>query len=607
MNQPISIPMHRFKFTKLTKEQIEQKLKATDAGPKCASGLSDILAGRSLKIVTENGPVLNYAFKDKTKLTVAEDDGKAVQAGYGALPLKQMVFFSHMIPNSFKGYNVFIDLDTNLATVFEVWFCDDRKERTMGGKELGLDPREVQRQIYFGYVEVPGREAPEKLHHTTNRLEGTGMYWKQDTGIETLDLYPSTISSNFVELTRYIDDLGYCAPSDYVMVDDNIFIYERTECEFSGTMTLYALDLFTGTQAGMRLGFNDKDELEYYMFRGAGRLVGQLTSLAPFDEHGETINLGRTNAPKPSGEATTPPKGMRTVYRPSRDFRNMTPEEVQAAAEKRTTTFSAVPEGAQAEAGMMGGNLLPFSDLLVGKEFTLRYDNEEPAWNYKVLDLYNLEWRKEGDTRWQKETYRAFEADEKLIFFAHIVTGSNPRGCRRIAMDLTNGLTTCILSQMGTKYYGNEVSYRAIFGAAEMDGVPCPQYVRHEFTDELVGRGFTRSYSDQMTSMHLYTTPHSSAWTIYTADQTLGMQWCAPALYVKLRPGVYIFDLVEEACNGAETCIIENEKTKRACGFGFSGSERGVGLNTIGAIARDIGRYDLTEFFGPKARIEKGV
>ena len=45
----------------------------------------------------------------------------------------------------------------NLATVFEVWFC--------GGKEQSaariLDDREVQRQIYFGYVEVAGKEAPK--------------------------------------------------------------------------------------------------------------------------------------------------------------------------------------------------------------------------------------------------------------------------------------------------------------------------------------------------------------------------------------------------------------------------------------------------------------
>jgi hypothetical protein len=391
------------------------------------------------------------------------------------------------------------------------------------------------------------------------------------------------------------------------MIDDNLFIYDRTECEFSGIMTLYALDLFTETQVGVRLGFNEKDQLEYYMFRGTGKVVGQLTSLAPFDEHGMTNSIVSSTAPKtqPKQDAPVSTKGQRTVYRPGRTFRNMTEEQVHQAAEKSTRTFTGDANTPQEQGGGgMGGNALPFSDLLVGKEFTLRYDNDGPAFSYKVLDLYNLQWKKEGDKDWQKETYRAFEADEKLIFFAHIVTGSRPRSCRRIALDLTNGLTTLILSKMGTKYYGNEVSYRAYFGAAELPGVEAPQYVRHGFTEELVGRGFTRSYSDQMTSMHLYTTPHSSSWTIYTANQTLGMQWCAPAIYVKLRDGVYIFDLVEEGCNGAETCIIENEKTKRASGFGFSGGERGVGLNTIGAIARDIGKYDIAKFFGPKAKVK---
>jgi hypothetical protein len=596
----MNTPMHRFKYTKLTSDQIDQKLAATAAGPKCVSELSGVLAGKSLKIVTDNGPVLNYSFKSKNRLTLAEGSGAAVEAAYGALTLKQMVFFTHMLPKTRKGYNVFVDPQTNLATVFEVWFCGGKDPR---GQDL--DDREVQRQIYFGHIDVAGKEAPKKQHQTTNRLEGAGFYWKQDAGIETLDLYPSVISSNFVELTRHADDLSYCSPSDYVMIDDNLFIYDRTECEFSGIMTLYLLDLFTETQAGMRLGFNEKDQLEYYMFRGTGKIVGHLTSLAPFDEHGQAVNIVSGTAPKTQpNQAAANTKGQRTVYRPARSFKNMTEEEVQQAAEKSTRTFTGDANTPQEQGGSMGGNTLPFSDLLVGKEFTLRYDNEGPVWNYKVLDLFNLQWRKEGDKEWQKETYRAFEPDEKLVFFAHMHSGSRPRTCRRIALDLTNGLTTLILSKMGTKYYGNEVSYRAIFGAAEMEGVEAPQYVRHEFTDELVGRGFTRSYSDQMTSMHLYTTPHSSAWTIYTANQTLGMQWCAPAIYVKLRPGVYIFDLVEEACNGAETCIIENEKTGRASGFGFSGGARGVGLNTIGAIAREIGRYDIKQFFGPKARVK---
>jgi hypothetical protein len=595
----MNTPMHRFKYTKLKKEQIGQKLKATEAGPKCASEFSDVLVGKSLKIVTKEGPILNYTFKNRNKLTISENGGANVAAGYGALNLKQMVFFSHMIPKTQRGYNIFVDLDTNLVTVFEVWLSSGRKEMIAlfgDQSEIEIDNREVQRQIYFGYVEFTGQEPPEKLHHFTNRIEGKGMYWKQDTGIETLEFYASVISTNFVELTRHADDLSYCSPSEYILVNDNMFIYERTECEFSGIMTMYVVDLFTETQAGMRLGLNEKDELEYYMFRGTGKLLGHLTSLAPFDEHGETINLGM-----PQTQPT--PKGQRIAYRPLRTFTSMTEEEVHQAAEKRTITFSGDPDSAQEQAGMMGGNTLPLSGLLIGKEFTLRYD-DGPVYNYKVIDLYNLQWRNEGESQWHKETYRAFEADEKLVFFAHIHSGSRPRASVKIAMDLINGLTTCIYSKMGTKYYGNEVSYKAIFGVVEMEGLEAPRYVRHELTDELSGRGYTRSYSDNMTSMHLYTTPHSSAWTIYTGNQTLGMQWCAPAIYVKLRDGVYIFDLVEEACNGAETCIIENDKTLRASGFGFSGGQNGVTLGVIGAIARHIGTYDVKKFFGPKAKMK---
>ena len=94
-------------------------------------------------------------------------------------------------------------------------------------------------------------------------------------------------------------------------------------------------------------------------------------------------------------------------------------------------------------------------------------------------------------------------------------TGVKPPTSVKIALDLTNGLTTCIYSKIGSPWYGDEVVYEAFFGIAEMEGVETARYLRHEFTDELVGRSFSRTYSDNMTSMHLYTTPHSSAWTIY--------------------------------------------------------------------------------------------
>jgi hypothetical protein len=222
-------------------------------------------------------------------------------------------------------------------------------------------------------------------------------------------------------------------------------------------LTLYVVDLFTETQAGMRLGFSEKDELEYYMFRGTGKGVGHLTRLQPFDEHGEKINLGM-GAPTKPNQAAPNPKGQRTAYRPARSFPNMSEEAVHQAAERSTVAFRWDPDFPKAGAGIMSGNSSPLSNLLVGKEFTLRYDNNGPVWEYKVVDRKTLNWRNKGETQWRKESYRAFEADEKLVFFSHMHSGSRPRTNAKIALDLINGLTTCILSKMGTEYYGNEVS-----------------------------------------------------------------------------------------------------------------------------------------------------
>ena len=60
MSMPTNIPKHRIKFTNLTKDQVGQKLKAADAGPKSASELSDVLSGKTFKIVTDKGLTLSY-------------------------------------------------------------------------------------------------------------------------------------------------------------------------------------------------------------------------------------------------------------------------------------------------------------------------------------------------------------------------------------------------------------------------------------------------------------------------------------------------------------------------------------------------------------------
>src|SRR5690606_6737043 len=121
-------------------------------------------------------------------------------------------------------------------------------------------------------------------------------------------------------------ELSFCAPSDYIRINDELYVYSRVEAEFSGTMTTYLLDVNRAEQVGMRLGFDANDDLEYYMFRGRGETVGQLAQFEPFGDVGKTIPLGNRQLPDR--------KGARPVYRPMRTNPIMTKEEVKAAAQK---------------------------------------------------------------------------------------------------------------------------------------------------------------------------------------------------------------------------------------------------------------------------------
>jgi len=144
-----------------------------------------------------------------------------------------------MIPGTQRGYKLVVDQQTGLATVFELSFSGYAAQETAAAAEAKREPqfkngrrnREAQRKLWFGYVDKGGA-APKERHGWTNRLEGKGIYWKQDSGIEILEFYPTIMSSNFIELSRFGGEMTVCAPTDYVMVNDHQFIYSRIECEF---------------------------------------------------------------------------------------------------------------------------------------------------------------------------------------------------------------------------------------------------------------------------------------------------------------------------------------------------------------------------------------
>lgn len=568
--------MHRTKYTQLTKDQIRDRLVSTEPGPDCASPFYEGFNGKSVRVVTDNGPVLDYTFTDDVRLTLSENGSDPIEAGYGALDLKNVILVSHMVPGTMKGYHLMIDNATGLATVIEVWFCGYK------------DNREVQREIYYGYVEKDGEPVPANRHGLTNKLEGKGFHWVTDTGIETLEFFPSVAYSSFTELTRQQGELTYCGPSDFIKINDNMFIYDRVECEFSGTMTLYVIDLFTVSQIGARLGFDESDSLEYLMFRGTGTIVGQIAQFEQMNDHGEKIHWG-------GRMDSMTKKGDRPVYRPLSLHPPLTEDQVREVLKKNDQPF-------QVGEIMPGDNKLELSDYLVGRELTVRYDNGGPAWQYIFDDIQRLRWKEEDAADWNEEIYEAFQPAEDMILFGHIQQKTADKKCHNVVFDFANALTTCVYSKLGTEFQGNEVSQQVMFGVIEMDGLTPPRYWRHSFTQELVGRSYTWNYSETMSSIHVYTTPQSYTWTIFLENGSGGMMWSSPCAYVKLRDDTYLFTWVEEACNGNQGTILFNTRTMHDCGFFYGLNERGLNLASLGAYGRVAGKYDLDGFFGPKQK-----
>ncbi len=304
------------------------------------------------------------------------------------------------------------------------------------------------------------------------------------------------------------------APADYIMINDHQFIYSRAEAELGGILTLYILDLHAMEQAGIRLGFDERDELEYYMFRGEGEVTGQIATFEEFGNNGEEIPYGDRQRP------TEP--GMRMVYRPLRTFPVMTDAEVKDQVLNHAHAFG---EGEGSGAGGMGGYKTELVDKLVGKSLTIRMDNDGPAIEYIFDELRKLRWRYEGDSNWRKDSYEAYEPDEELYFFAHFLDAEYPRSCAMVALDMKTGLSTLLKGTTGTPYRNNETHPAYYFGIFEMEGIIPARYHRHGWTDELVGEAVTWNYQPGrggLSSMHVYATPNSYSWTIFMPDGSLG-------------------------------------------------------------------------------------
>jgi hypothetical protein len=190
--------------------------------------------------------------------------------------------------------------------------------------------------------------------------------------------------------------------------------------------------------------------------------------------------------------------------------------------------------------------------------------------------------------------------------FGHLLSGAPDHDAFSMVVDFEHALVTCLHGTMGTPYMGNEAAVKTVFGVVEMNGVTPPKYRRHQFTDELVGRAMSWNYRQGLTSMHLYSTPHSLSWIIFLENGSGGMEWSGPASYVKIRDELYLAYWLEEACNGTLGTILINMRTMRNCSIDYGAGPNGLRLSVVGAHARHAGRFNVLKYFTPRCRSANG-
>ncbi|MFC3100931.1 MoaF N-terminal domain-containing protein [Altererythrobacter lauratis] len=559
------IPLFRYAYTPLSEAEVAQKLApAALAGPQSASELEEI-APQRLSFVASDGTRLTWQFSSGRQVALEGERS----GGYGALTVDHITLIAHLIPGTRRGYALAWDRHDNRATVFELWF---------GTPGPAPQPREVNRAIWHGVIEG-GPSPTGEMHAPTGRVQGRAIMWAEDTGNRTVDYYASSAFSHWVELDRSDEGRGYSGPSDYIKLTEDLYLYTRTEAEFSGLWHMLVMDANRLQAAGLRLGFDGLDTLEYYMFRGTGEWLGQIANFMKFEDvSGDPLAM-------PDG-----PKGARRVYRPLETMDKMTPAEVNAAVAASTHVFD--------RASAMAGHGLPPSGALAGKAFAVHYDGG-PVIEYRFTAHDELQWR-EGGGAWTTARYNAWENMPGVFIFGHLLAGKPDHDGHVVVADLDSGKATCFRGYLNTPYFANEAGAQTMFGKLVGEGIPDPGNARHERTTDLLGSAFTWSYSPGLTSMHVYSSPNTVSWVIFTPSGHGGAQWSGSGDYVKIRDQLYFVRWQEEACNGTLGTILINMRTMHDSGIGYHCGKNGLSMSPVGAYARLAGRWDVAKYLGTK-------
>ncbi len=597
--------MYRTRINNLSLEQVRKLV--SGIGPSVAKDASEDLSGSVFDLVLDDSPIkpprLRYEITGRDTLLYSENGLGSVECRCVVLTLKEMLLFTHAVPGEMKAYVVMLSRKTGVATVYELWYIDyEGRDLADSGIDVptcaDLDPfinREVQRQVYHGYYVREGLPAPEKRNGLTLRLDNRMILWEDDLGRRELVTYASHLFCTVVEPDAPDGGDVLTLPSDVFKISDSLFIHAHCGVEYTGREVVEIIDILKNRKIGVIYGIDENDNAQFTAYRGSGRMIGQLATFHDFNDRGNELS------PQIKSRLRPDKKGARITYRTSVLSHRLDAELLKEYSEVRHVLESITDPDPQKQV-MFSTEMLEESGLCVGREMTLKFD-DGASWEYRFPDIHTLEYRAPGESEWRREIYKPFELDENLVCLAHYCSGVYPPACHILFLDFDYGLATCIEASVNGKHDLRDAVPQFHFGIMETQGVVPHRLKRHGFTKELLGRSFTWTYSDSMTSQHIYNAPHSYSWTIIgntgpgnPMNRAGGYVWSSPCEYIKLRDDVYVMNWVEERWEGIMGCAAMNLRLMHDCGFTFGMSADGVSvhLEVLGALARNAGSVDLS-------------
>ncbi len=119
-------------------------------------------------------------------------------------------------------------------------------------------------------------------------------------------------------------------------------------------------------------------------------------------------------------------------------------------------------------------------------------------------------------------------------------------------------------------YLPNEAWSETMFGVVSGAGIPDPGSKRHEFSNDMVGRCLTWSYSPGLPRCTSARRPTPSRGSSSRPTGHAGTSWAGPGEFVKIRDGLYFQYWREDACNGTLGTILVNMRTMHDAGHRHS-------------------------------------